>query len=125
MTAGASVRPVGGPALKPYFTERDVRAYIAQHGFPLAATLTGGPAQISRVQFVTSAEAIFQEPTGAAPNDMVCIVWFAGPLQSGSPSYANPHQPTPAPVPPKPAIASGGNMVFDMTTGNLLEFGLN
>ena len=121
-TAGAPVQTPGMPALKPHFTESDVRAYIAQHPFLLARTLDGKAAPISKVQFVTSAqaEAIFQEPTGAAPNDMVCIVWFAGsllPSVNGPPVFGTP---TPGPT-PTPTIASSAAEVFDVTTGNLLE----
>ncbi len=108
-----------------------MRAYIAQHGFPLGRTLDGKPAQISKVQFMTGAQAdaLLDDSTGAAPNDMVCIVWFAGPLQSSVHGPGDPHRPTPAPgqtpVPHKPQIASSGDEVFDVTTGNLLLAGLS
>jgi hypothetical protein len=122
------IPPAGMPALKPHFTESDVRAYVAQHPFSLAWTTDGRFAQISRVQFMTGAQAnaLLDDSTGAAPNATVCIVWFAGPLQSFH-GLTHIHPPTPGqtPVPPKPEIFAGGVEVFDTTTGNLLLSGLH
>jgi hypothetical protein len=128
MTMGKPVDTPGMPALKPHFTERDVRAYVTQHPFGFAFTMDGKTPPVSKVQFMTGAQAdtVLGDSTGAAPTATVCIVWFAGPLQSfHGPTTLHPSTPVAARVPPKPEIFVGGVEVFDTTTGNFLLAGMH
>jgi hypothetical protein len=119
---GPDAPPLGLPAITPRndctpsFTAQDVLDYENTHPFTTRRTEPVGKPTITKIWFITSAEASGQmagESTGLSDVTLVCYVEFYGTFRS----YA--------PVPgSKPMEHTGtGSQVFDAHTGNLLVAG--
>lgn len=109
---GITLSLTSAPADKPCFTVDDVKAYIKTHAIPRAGTVSGKPAKILSIDFITSKEASERmkgDSIGLADNAPVCYVELYGPFITGSVPYGA-----------KPLVSNRGVEIFDARTGRLL-----
>jgi hypothetical protein len=97
----------------PYYTEADVRQYVATHRPPFTVPGTPNPVVVS-VQFITAQQASAQlggESMDVSDSTLVCLVYVSGIFVD-----------TDGPIGPTATVTpfTQGWMVFDAHTGNLL-----
>jgi hypothetical protein len=119
---GPDAPPLDAPAIaprnncSPSFTVQDVLDYENTHPFETMRTEPVGKLTITKIWFITSAEASGQmqgESTGIPDDALVCYVEFYGTFRSYAPMPGS-----------KPREHTGtGSQVFDAHTGNLLVAG--
>jgi hypothetical protein len=126
-TGSVSHGPAGLPAIQPnaalaqaggagpYFTEADVRQYVATHRPYSTVPGTPNPVVVS-VQFLTSKQAsalVGGEEIAASDSTLVCLVFVSGTFSAAA--WAGPGDTVAA-----NATFTQGWMAFDAHTGNLL-----
>jgi hypothetical protein len=118
---GPDAPPLGGPAIAPRsdctpsFTAQDVLDYENAHPFGAMRVQAVGKPKITKIWFITSAEASGQmqgESTGLFDDALVCYVEFYGTFHVYGPPGSKPGEHTGTAV-----------QVFDAHTGNLLVEG--
>jgi hypothetical protein len=118
---GPDAPPLGAPAITPHndctpsFTAQDVLDYENTHPFTTMRAEPVGKPTITKIWFITSAEASGQmagESTGLSDDALVCYVEFYGTFHTGSAPGGEPTERTGTAV-----------QVFDAHTGNLLVAG--
>ena len=118
---GPSSSALGLPAIAPHndctpsFTAQDVLDYENTHPFAAMRVEAVGKPKITKIWFITSAEASGQmhgESTGLSDDALVCYVEFYGTFRTGSAPGGEPTERT-----------GTASQVFDAHTGNLLVAG--
>jgi hypothetical protein len=118
---GPDAPPLGAPAIvprndcTPSFTAQDVLGYENTHPFAAMRVEAVGKPKITKIWFITSAEASGQmhgESIGIPDDALVCHVELYGTFRTGSAPGGQPTE--------RPGAAS---QVFDAHTGNLLVAG--
>jgi hypothetical protein len=118
---GQATSTLGVPAISPHndctpsFSAQDVIDYENTHPFATRRTEPVGKPKITKIWFVTSAEASGQmagESTGLSDAALVCYVEFYGTFRTGLAPGGEPTERTGA-----------ASQVFDAHTGNLLVAG--
>jgi hypothetical protein len=122
---GHATHPLGIPAIQPraamalvdsagpYYTEADVRQYVATNRPGFTVPGTPNPVVVS-VKFMTAQQASAQlggESMGVPDSTLLCLVWVSG-------TFQNTHGPVDNTT-TVPTFTQGW-MVFDAHTGNLL-----
>jgi hypothetical protein len=122
---GQTTHPLGIPSIQPraalaqaggagpYYTEADVRQYVATHRPGFTVPGTPNPVVVS-VQFLTAQQASAQlggESMDVSDSTLVCLVYVSGTFQSTS---------GPVGITATVPTFTQGWMVFDAHTGNLL-----
>jgi hypothetical protein len=118
---GADTPALGAPAIMPRndcmpsFTAQDVLDYEDAHPFSAMRVESVGKPKITKIWFITSAEASGQmhgEFIGIPDDALVCYVEFYGTFRTGSAPGGQPTERT-----------GTASQVFDAHTGNLLVAG--
>jgi hypothetical protein len=126
---GANAITPSLPGQVPAFTEADVRAYyVRAHGFPGGGAPDGRMAPIQSITFMPREQAeagLRGERLGLPAGRIVCVLIVSGPLRLNDIAVNAPAMLPGDPTPdPAKHYASSGQMVFDATTGDLIDWSM-